>query len=157
MEMNSRTVVAKNKNLAGLREEQRVHDEALEAARAQQAKVRATVMQKEKGIKKAEKALDGKVHLFLLVSCALPILLYDVETRFSGDGGADYTYDTQNQQRAQGERGGGAQRGEARRESRDTRERTSKCEEGGGCSPGYVILALWPLALDGAHVAHIST
>jgi hypothetical protein len=107
MEMNSRTVVAKNKNLAGLREEQRVHDEALEAARAQQAKVRATVMQKEKGIKKAEKALDGKVHMFLLVSYALPILIYDVETRLSGDGGTDYTYDTQNQQRAQGKRGGG--------------------------------------------------
>lgn len=60
MEMNSRTVIAKNKGLAGLREEQRVHNEALDAARSEQAKVRATAMQKEKGIKKAEKALDGK-------------------------------------------------------------------------------------------------
>jgi structural maintenance of chromosome 1 len=63
METNSRTVIAKNKDLAGLREEQRVHDEALAAARAEQAKVRATVMQKEKGIKKADKALDGKVRM----------------------------------------------------------------------------------------------
>jgi structural maintenance of chromosome 1 len=63
METNSRTVIAKNKDLAGLREEQRVHDEALAAARAEQAKVRATVMQKEKGIKKADKALDGKVRI----------------------------------------------------------------------------------------------
>jgi len=61
MEMNSRTVVAKNKDLAGLREEQRVHNEALDAARAEQAKVRTAAMQKEKGIKKTDKALDAKV------------------------------------------------------------------------------------------------
>jgi hypothetical protein len=35
MEMNSRTTVAKNEDLAGLREEQRVHNEALDAARAE--------------------------------------------------------------------------------------------------------------------------
>jgi structural maintenance of chromosome 1 len=68
METNSRTVIAKNKDLAGLREEQRVHDEALAAARAEQAKVRATVMQKEKGIKKADKALDGKVRMLSFIS-----------------------------------------------------------------------------------------
>ena len=61
MESNARNVTSKNRELAGLREEQRKHDQALEAARAAQAKVRATVMQKEKGIKKAEKTLDGKV------------------------------------------------------------------------------------------------
>ncbi|KAF5378785.1 hypothetical protein D9615_006938 [Tricholomella constricta] len=60
MESNSQNIVSKNRELVGLREEQRVHDKALEAARAEQAKVRSTVMQKEKSIKKAEKALDGK-------------------------------------------------------------------------------------------------
>ncbi|KAH0579770.1 hypothetical protein H2248_002607 [Termitomyces sp. 'cryptogamus'] len=60
IEDNSRNIVNKNKELAGLREEQRVHDKALEAARAEQAKVRSSVMQKEKNIKKAEKTLDAK-------------------------------------------------------------------------------------------------
>ncbi|KAG6898016.1 hypothetical protein C0992_007012 [Termitomyces sp. T32_za158] len=60
IEDNSRKIVSKNKDLAGLREEQRVHDKALEAARAEQAKCRSSVMQKEKNIKKAEKNLDGK-------------------------------------------------------------------------------------------------
>jgi structural maintenance of chromosome 1 len=63
IEDNSRTIVKKNKDLAGLRQEQSVHDKALESARADQAKARTTVMQKEKNIKKAEKALDGKVLL----------------------------------------------------------------------------------------------
>ena len=61
--MNSRKIVNQNKDLDGLREEQRVHDKALEAARSEQAKVRTSVMQKEKAIKKAEKALDGRVRL----------------------------------------------------------------------------------------------
>lgn len=65
IEDNSRTIVTKNKDLAGLRQEQSVHDKALESARANQAKARTTVMQKEKIIKKAEKALDGKVSLAL--------------------------------------------------------------------------------------------
>jgi structural maintenance of chromosome 1 len=56
-----RTVVTKNKELAGPWEEQCVHDEALATAWAEHAKVQVTTMQKEKGIKKAEKALDGKV------------------------------------------------------------------------------------------------
>lgn len=38
-----------------------MHDKELETARADQAKARGTVMQKEKAIKKAEKALDSKV------------------------------------------------------------------------------------------------
>jgi hypothetical protein len=65
IEDNSRTIVKKNKDLAGLRQEQSVHDKALKSARADQAKVRTTVMQKEKKIKRAEKALDSKVSLNL--------------------------------------------------------------------------------------------
>ncbi|KAG5644198.1 hypothetical protein DXG03_008861 [Asterophora parasitica] len=60
IEANSRNIISKNKELVGLREQQRVHDKALEAARAEQAKARSAVMQKEKNIKKAEKTLDGK-------------------------------------------------------------------------------------------------
>jgi structural maintenance of chromosome 1 len=37
-----------------------VHDQALDTARADQAKTRTSVMQMEKKIKKAEKVLDGK-------------------------------------------------------------------------------------------------
>jgi structural maintenance of chromosome 1 len=58
---NSSTILSKNKELKGLRQEQKAHDKSLEAARAEQAKARNTVLQKEKGIKKAEKALDAKV------------------------------------------------------------------------------------------------
>lgn len=58
---NTREINSQNKTLSGLREQQRVHDEALEAARAEQAKARTSVMQKEKKIKKAEKALEAKV------------------------------------------------------------------------------------------------
>lgn len=67
--MNSRNIVTQNKELSGLREEQRVHDKALEGARAEQAKVRTSVMQKEKTIKKAEKTLDAKVHVLLRSLC----------------------------------------------------------------------------------------
>lgn len=61
MEQNAREIKTQSKALSGLREEQRVHDVALEEARADQAKARLNVMQKEKKIKKAEKDLDGKV------------------------------------------------------------------------------------------------
>jgi structural maintenance of chromosome 1 len=40
IEDNSRTIVKKNKDLTGLRQEQSVHDKALEGARADQAKTR---------------------------------------------------------------------------------------------------------------------
>ncbi|KAL0960255.1 hypothetical protein HGRIS_011886 [Hohenbuehelia grisea] len=60
IERNAREIQAQNKALAGLREEQRKHDKELEDARAEQAKARTVVMQKEKKIKKAEKGLDGK-------------------------------------------------------------------------------------------------
>jgi len=61
IEDNTRDIVKKNKELATLREERKVRDEEVEAARAQQAKARTAVMQKEKKIKKDEKALEGKV------------------------------------------------------------------------------------------------
>lgn len=60
IEANAREIRTQNKALKGLRAEQRVHDQALEAARADQAKSRTSVMQLEKKIKKAEKVLDGK-------------------------------------------------------------------------------------------------
>jgi structural maintenance of chromosome 1 len=56
-----------NKQLAGLREEQRVHEEALKAARAEQAQARTGVMGMENRIKRADKALDNKVR-----PCAFP-------------------------------------------------------------------------------------
>ena len=62
IEMNSRKILNKNRELTGLREEQQKHEKALEAARAEQAKVKAAVMQKEKNIKKAEKTLEAKVY-----------------------------------------------------------------------------------------------
>jgi structural maintenance of chromosome 1 len=49
-----------------LREEQRVHDKALEEARKEQAHARSNVLQKEKKAKKAEKALDAKVRFLQL-------------------------------------------------------------------------------------------
>ncbi|KAJ3709504.1 amino acid permease-domain-containing protein [Lentinula guzmanii] len=52
-----------NKDLERQREEQRINDEALDAARAEQAKARTGVMQIEKKIKKGEKALDSKIKL----------------------------------------------------------------------------------------------
>ena len=68
IEDNSRSIVKKNKELATLREQQGVHDGEVEVARAQLAKARAVVMQKEKNIKKADKALDGKVCRLLPMS-----------------------------------------------------------------------------------------
>ncbi|KAI0692899.1 cohesin complex subunit psm1 [Cytidiella melzeri] len=49
-----------NGTLVGLRKEQRAYEGELEKARQEQAKARSAVMSKEKRIKKAEKALDGK-------------------------------------------------------------------------------------------------
>ncbi|PPQ75489.1 hypothetical protein CVT24_013353 [Panaeolus cyanescens] len=66
IEDNSRAIVKKNKELAGFREEQKKYEEELDAARASQAKARSSLMAKEKAIKKAEKALEGKASpLFL--------------------------------------------------------------------------------------------
>ncbi|KAJ3798658.1 condensin complex subunit SMC1 [Lentinula aff. detonsa] len=60
IERNAQEIRTKNKDLERQREEQRINDEALDAARAEQAKARTGVMQMEKKIKKGEKALDSK-------------------------------------------------------------------------------------------------
>ncbi|KAF5389616.1 hypothetical protein D9757_004216 [Collybiopsis confluens] len=60
IEHNSHEIRTKNKDLTAQREEQRVHEGALDAARANQAKARTSLMQMEKKIKKAEKSLDTK-------------------------------------------------------------------------------------------------
>ncbi|TFY79840.1 hypothetical protein EWM64_g4174 [Hericium alpestre] len=60
LEKNSREIKEQNRALAPLREEQQATDEALQNARAEQAKARSNVMQKEKRIKKADKALEAK-------------------------------------------------------------------------------------------------
>jgi structural maintenance of chromosome 1 len=64
IEQNAHEVKTRNKTLVGLREEQSVHDKALEEARKEQAQARSNVMQKEKKVKKAEKAVDAKVRCF---------------------------------------------------------------------------------------------
>lgn len=61
LQQHAQAIRNQNRTLAGLREEQRKHEQELEAARAEQARARSSVMQKEKRIKKAEKALEGKV------------------------------------------------------------------------------------------------
>ena len=60
LDEHARAIREQNRALVGLRQEQRKHEKVLEDAREQQAKVRGSVMQKEKRIKKAEKALEGK-------------------------------------------------------------------------------------------------
>lgn len=72
IDQNAREIKTRNKALAGLREEQRVHDKALEDARKEQAQARSNMVQKEKKAKKAEKVLDAKVPIppfCLSVSC----------------------------------------------------------------------------------------
>jgi structural maintenance of chromosome 1 len=61
IERNMREITSQNKALAGFRQEQRAHDAALDAARADQAKAKSAVMQKAKRIKKTEKAIEDKV------------------------------------------------------------------------------------------------
>ena len=68
---NSDTIVKKNKELKGYRDERRQHEKALEAARADQAKARGAVMQKEKAIKKTEKTLDARVRFYLHIPFSL--------------------------------------------------------------------------------------
>ncbi|KAG7448818.1 condensin complex subunit SMC1 [Guyanagaster necrorhizus] len=60
IDSNAREITTQNRALAGLRDEQRTHDQALETARADQAKSRTSVMQMEKKIKKADKTLEAK-------------------------------------------------------------------------------------------------
>jgi len=49
-----------------------VHDKALEEARMEQAQARSNTMQKEKKVKKAEKAVDAKVSAFNLLLYLFP-------------------------------------------------------------------------------------
>lgn len=60
LEEHAEAIKAQNQTLVGLREEQRQHQQELEEARAEQARARSVVLQKEKRIKKAEKALEAK-------------------------------------------------------------------------------------------------
>ncbi|KAF8892810.1 hypothetical protein CPB84DRAFT_1816222 [Gymnopilus junonius] len=60
IEDNTRAIVKKNKELAGLRQEQKEHDKELDATRGDQAEARTAIMQKEKNIKKVDKALEAK-------------------------------------------------------------------------------------------------
>ena len=57
-----------NEQLVGLRAEQQECEEALEETRTEQARQRTDVMQKEKRLKKAEKALEGKVFPIITIS-----------------------------------------------------------------------------------------
>ncbi|KAF9817733.1 hypothetical protein IEO21_03282 [Rhodonia placenta] len=60
LEEHAEAIKAQNQTLVGLREEQRQHQQELEEARAEQARARSVVLQKEKRIKKSEKALEAK-------------------------------------------------------------------------------------------------
>ena len=62
IEDNSQAIVIKNKDLAGLRQEQRAHDKALKSARADRANAHCVAEGEE--YKEAEKILDSKVLLF---------------------------------------------------------------------------------------------
>ncbi|KAI0063838.1 cohesin complex subunit psm1 [Artomyces pyxidatus] len=60
LEKNAHEIKEQSKTLAGLREEKQVQDQALDEARAEQAKARLSVTKGDKKIKKAEKALEDK-------------------------------------------------------------------------------------------------
>lgn len=60
LEANARDIQTKSRALAGLRKEQQNHDNALESARAEQAKARSAVVKEERKVKKAEKSIESK-------------------------------------------------------------------------------------------------
>jgi len=60
---NTQIIVKKSKELKGSTEEQKAHDEKVEAVRSHQARARTAIMLKEKGINKAEKSLEARVKL----------------------------------------------------------------------------------------------
>lgn len=62
--------------LVDLRREHRTHEAELERARQEQAKARSSVMSKEKRIKKAEKALEGKVSILLYLTLLMGLIKY---------------------------------------------------------------------------------
>jgi structural maintenance of chromosome 1 len=101
IEDNARSIVSKNKELSGLRQAQKAQEKEVEAARAEQAKVRTGVMQKEKSIKKAEKALENKVRCssqFFILSYFNWIFCAS-ETRVSSHRSPNHTFHPQTQQR----------------------------------------------------------
>ncbi|KAI0078626.1 cohesin complex subunit psm1 [Panus rudis PR-1116 ss-1] len=57
---HAQDIKSHNRALAGLRQEQQEREAELDTARAEQARARTDVMQKEKRIKRAEKALEAK-------------------------------------------------------------------------------------------------
>ncbi|KAI0041884.1 cohesin complex subunit psm1 [Auriscalpium vulgare] len=60
LEKNANEIQSKSQELADLRADKQAADEALDAARADQAKARLSVTRGEKKVKKAEKALEDK-------------------------------------------------------------------------------------------------
>lgn len=89
LEEHARAIKEQNQTLAGLRAEQRKHEKALEDARAEQARARSNVMQKEKRIKKAEKALETKVRPCRSTAASRMILNVYTATRLGPNRGAD--------------------------------------------------------------------
>jgi hypothetical protein len=89
IEDNTRDIVKKNEELVTLREDRRVRDEEVEASRAQQAKARTAVMQKEKRIKKDEKALEGKVFPISPPMIQPRFMIFISETRTCHNGNPD--------------------------------------------------------------------
>lgn len=67
LERNAREIKDQARTLEGLREEQRVHDEELADARAEQARARSNAMRKERALKSAERAVEGKVRYLLFL------------------------------------------------------------------------------------------
>jgi chromosome segregation ATPase len=63
LERNTRDINSKSKELEGLRAERDDCNQQLADARAEQARSRSTLIQKEKRIKKADQNLEAKVHL----------------------------------------------------------------------------------------------
>ena len=61
IEDDTRAVNTQNRELVGLREDQKEHDEQLTSAREQQAKARSEVSKRERRIKKQEKVLEAMV------------------------------------------------------------------------------------------------
>jgi chromosome segregation ATPase len=62
---NVKAIRSQNKELGGLREEQKEHQGRLSAAREEQATARSEVSKRERRIKKQEKALEAKVIHFV--------------------------------------------------------------------------------------------
>ena len=73
LDEHAQAIRDQNKALVGLRKEQQKHEKALEEARSEQAKSRGAVMQKEKRIKKAEKALETQVRVALCMGMRLAV------------------------------------------------------------------------------------